>query len=535
MKLRITKLNYNSSTFKSYNNNIILLIIGGQSNVGTDPATGRIPYTNMPDLLKQAYTNVYSYQLASGFPTGFTLYQANSGREMGWLDYLLYRLSLVYKEVYFVKRGLGGSILGTGGTLYPKSEFINKANSAITMMNSSFGVNNYKKVFLWGQGETDALTQTNADNYESNLSDWFTQMRTDVGDYPIIFNSVGDLQVTDFPFVSTVQQAQINNVSERNLLVTTGKAELLARFDNTTPYTLRDYSHFNAEAAQTIGIGYVNKLVDLLSFPLINNDKPLLISAEIDNSNPYQIILTFDKSLASIYPRKEAFTITPYRTIFENNYTAGAVEKTITISNNKMYINVAESFYTTDDVTLVYSKANNSASNIQGVNGQEIDDFEVSVTNGSAAVTSGYTNIKTYDWSAGLDGWAATAALTATGGVTYEGKTNCVSLEVVAGGTQQFYAASQVISAGTKYVYSFEEFVPVNVGFKQYQQLALSEKIPNPVIFIERTYQIKRGEWVKREIEFTSASTTARPQIELTGLLTGKTIYIRNFQINRVN
>ena len=52
----------------------------------------------------------------------------------------------------------------------------------------------YDIIGMWGQGETDGITQVNADAYAVNLSTWFGEWRTNIQTMPIVFNKLSDEQ-----------------------------------------------------------------------------------------------------------------------------------------------------------------------------------------------------------------------------------------------------------------------------------------------------------------------------------------------------
>ncbi len=164
-------------------NSSILLYIGGQSNSGTDPNTGRVDASLMPSYLKQVYSNVFFFDIALGGTGVFAPYDATAGNQMGWIDQVVYALSFVYQNVYVVKRAVGGTKIAPPTNdmdSYPRADFKTRANAAKVIMNGLYGSGGFDKIMLWNQGETDGLNEANSLAYQVNLSNWMAEVRTEV-------------------------------------------------------------------------------------------------------------------------------------------------------------------------------------------------------------------------------------------------------------------------------------------------------------------------------------------------------------------
>jgi hypothetical protein len=150
-----------------------LFLIGGQSNVGDAPATGRVAYNLMPSYLAAPQENVKRWNGSI-----FTTYTHPNATQWGWMNEFLYRCSeRLGKSIYFYKYGAGGTQLASGGpyTQYNKATLKTNGLNAINSFKSQFPLGIV--VFLWCQGYTDGLNEANSLAYGDNLEDWYTEVR----------------------------------------------------------------------------------------------------------------------------------------------------------------------------------------------------------------------------------------------------------------------------------------------------------------------------------------------------------------------
>ncbi len=150
MRAKLYK-SYKSSTL----NDTLVIYIGGQSNAGTDPHTGKIAPTDMPSHLKITYTNVFFWDIADVFTGTFAPYTAGSNN-MGYIDQMLYILSKVYSNIYVIKRSVGGTKLSTIGNpdSFQRSDFKLRSIWGKDAIEKTVGCN-YDAINIWDQCESD--------------------------------------------------------------------------------------------------------------------------------------------------------------------------------------------------------------------------------------------------------------------------------------------------------------------------------------------------------------------------------------------
>lgn len=131
--------------------------------------------------------------------------------------------SMPGKKIAFIKVAKSGTYLGkatewlppssnngTGGTYY--QSMMTSIDAALKAFNSAFDTTQYAPKwagFVWLQGEFDAMDQTLADKYETNLTNLIKDIRTKTGvnDFPIILPMI-DVQ-SRWTYNSKVRAADI--------------------------------------------------------------------------------------------------------------------------------------------------------------------------------------------------------------------------------------------------------------------------------------------------------------------------------------
>jgi hypothetical protein len=131
--------------------------------------------------------------------------------------------SMTGKKIALIKISKGGTYLGkaaewlppssnngTGGTLY--QSMMGSIDAALKAFNSAFDTTQYAPKwagFVWLQGEFDAMDQTIANKYETNLTNLIKDIRTKTGaaDLPVILPMI-DVQ-SNWQYNSIVRAADI--------------------------------------------------------------------------------------------------------------------------------------------------------------------------------------------------------------------------------------------------------------------------------------------------------------------------------------
>ncbi len=165
--------------------------------------------------------------------------------------------SMPGKKIAFIKDAINGSPLGqssgwlppssnsgTGGTLY--KNMIAHLDAAIKSFGTAFDTAQYTPRwagFVWLQGETDAMTQSLANAYETNLGNLIKDIRAKVAtpDLPVILPLITTLSI--WTYNAKVRGADL--VMKQNL----ENVDTLETKDYPTP----DGMHYNAAGQLKIG------------------------------------------------------------------------------------------------------------------------------------------------------------------------------------------------------------------------------------------------------------------------------------------
>lgn len=197
-----------------------VFIFAGQSNVDA--------FLQIADLeaeYQQIYRGVNFYQHSSSknvkfVPLNHTSnpdFQAPNQTNRYALQFYLYPelKTLLGKDIFIVHHAQGATSLATDwlsttvGSYY--SDLVFKTKATINAITDADGFSPSVKFFYWGQGETDAANSTNANNYQTNLTNLINNFRTAVGvaDLPVLIGRINSgIDAATYPFWETVRTAQ---------------------------------------------------------------------------------------------------------------------------------------------------------------------------------------------------------------------------------------------------------------------------------------------------------------------------------------
>jgi hypothetical protein len=506
----------------------ILVLIGGQSNSGTDPATGRVPYADMPTYLQATPTNIKWVNVVA---SNYVLqdWTPDPAQQWGWLNQNLYTLTQEYTNVIYSKRGLGGTtILPEHLGNYPRADFISKMLYGIAQADSAWGVGNYDVVMLWNQGETNGSTLADAQVYESALKEWFLEARGMTVNIPIIYNKMGKLQNQAFPFiVSNIQPAQTNvSLFDFRNKIVTGESDTLWELQDLT----NDTSHYNRAGAITLGTNFSDKIFEVLNRTKTFNSPPVLVSATIPVGGA-TIVLTYNKALnPAVVPFWRDFVI-----------GTGTTRKVIStaISGSTCVLTVSERFYGTGNETLTYYRCNSLENCIMDEYGNRAMSFRsIIVSNSSGVTTPTYSNRYTSNFGAGVDGWIPiNANTTVNAPETIAGVTNSLKVTLTSTTNPIIYKTSVLTgTSGHSYRARLSIYVPSAYWGNGVSINSITLKSSGALFYNMYTQLrslITADKWIDLEYTFTTANTDTQLRFEGQGVL-GTVFYVRNIVIDRI-
>jgi len=222
-----------------------LYIFLGQSNV-----EGRVLVGLLPPELQGVQSKVFEFDGASNFvaydPT--KLPNGNPKTYASFIPYLMNKLKTYHNDnVYFSQTYLSGSQLEPGGIPYPSyptAQALNETQAAINKLVADGKTVNVN--VIWVHGYTDALELAMANNYQTNLTNWFSSLRTITGVDNIHYNLL-NINASP-PFVSTIRTAQNNLAGGNNILY------------NFDTYGF-DGAHYTQEGNVQISDAFFNELI----------------------------------------------------------------------------------------------------------------------------------------------------------------------------------------------------------------------------------------------------------------------------------
>ncbi|MFN3753306.1 hypothetical protein [Flavobacterium sp.] len=506
----------------------ILVLIGGQSNSGTDPATGRVPYADMPTYLQGTPTNI---KFVNVVMSAYALqdWSPDPANQWGYLNQILYNLSNEYTNVIFSKRAIGGTDILPGHLgNYNRDDFKAKSLYAISQADSQWGAGNYDVVVLWNLGETNGATLVGAQVFEDASKEWFLELRSQVVNLPIIYNKIGTLQRQSFPYiVSNIQPSQYNLslFDFRNKLVT-GESDSKWELQDITG----DTSHYNKSGAITLGNNFTEKIFEVLEREKTNNIPPVLVSVTCTNASPNQVILTYDKTLnPAVSPFWKDFVLSGTRKVISTS-----------ISGSTCILNLSEPFYNSGStITLTYYRCDNTESSIQDLFGNKAIGFtSVPIVSTVTTGTPTYTNRYTSNFSAGVDGWTGDANTTPSAPETIDGVSNALKVLLNGDTTPLVYKTGVLTGTiGHTYRVKFSIYVPeayfgngVSVSSINLKTSAETFSFLYPQL---RGY-LMANKWLNLEFTFTTATTGTQLRFEGVGVL-GSSFYLKNIVVDKIN
>lgn len=201
-----------------------IFINAGQSNVD-----GARPIAELPAQYQQTYTRTKFYRRSADntftfIPLDWTVEESFKAGNLTIGSYYADQFflfpqiqALLNKDIYVVHHALGGTALNiewkptaTVGNLY--KELIFKIKSTINMYTDTDGVAPNFRFMYWGQGENDARTQIAADAYQTNLTNFINNIRSQTGltNLPFLIGRLnsGIAASGPYDFWATVRAAQ---------------------------------------------------------------------------------------------------------------------------------------------------------------------------------------------------------------------------------------------------------------------------------------------------------------------------------------
>lgn len=503
----------------------ILVLVGGQSNSGTDPATGRVPYADMPSYLTATPTNIQWVNIVSSVYT-LQSWTPDPAQQWGWLNQTLFTLSQEYSNVIWSKRGLGGTtILPERLGNYPRANFKAQTLYTIAQADAAWGAGTYDVVMLWNQGETNGATLADAQVYEAALKEWFLEARSSTVNIPIIYNKMGRLQVQAFPYIiSDIQPAQLNTslYDFRNKLIT-GESNTAWELQDL----LGDTSHYNKAGAITLGANFTDRIFETLERTKTNNSPPVLVSATIPAGGA-TIVLTYNKTLNP--------AVAPFWRDFVLNSTKKVVSTAI--SGSTCVLTVSEPFYGTGSQLLTYYRSSNFEGAIMDEFGNKAKSFtDVTVTNSSGITTPTYTNKYTSNFAT-VDGWTGDANCTPTGAETIGGVTNCLKVLLNGDATPLIYHTAVLTgTSGHSYRVKMSIYVPLAYWGNGSSVNSISFKSSGALIhnvYTELRGALLADKWIDLEYTWTQSNTDTQIRFEGQGVM-GTAFYVKNIVVDKIN
>lgn len=512
-----------------------LFIMGGQSNEGTDTtpgseATGQVPYAQIPAYLANAPPNIKFMKVITGVPT-VTTWTVNASVAWGWWNQVLHNASPIWDTILYAKRAVGGTtLLPSGGGTYNRDNFKTIANDGITAANARWGAGNYNIFVFWGLCESNGLSQSDAEDFEDALIEWFDEIRSDVTRAPIIVKKFEKYADIDFQYgVPYVQTSQVNAVAatERAYLVS-GTSTAFSLQDSSN----NDYSHIDPSGAITLGNYMLDKALTLIKAQKVDHTSPVLQSAVISSGTPNKIVLTYDESLNN--------TVKPFWKDFTTTGTVSSDRKvtSVSITGSTATLTFSENFYSGETVTLTYTKKQYYENCIQDFYGNEAVNFSSqSVTNNSSTSNPSYTSIYTSNFSSGVDSWGAVSSSCTLASVDGIDGQNDV-LEVTASSTSVSCFRSVTLVNGGLYR------VRVSVNVPELLQVSGSASNSYDLRLLHGTsttiaplYQYRRRNvvtgWDAYEFTFT-AGATGQIRFQLANVTIAQKFYFVNYQLTRI-
>ncbi|MEO1740799.1 MAG: sialate O-acetylesterase [Cyanobacteria bacterium J06629_9] len=241
-------------------NEVSVFLIGGQSNAVGEGSLN----SELPANLQGLHPDVQIWQDAPS-PAFVNLQPGFAGYFGGASDGDGFGLELGFgyginghtdEEVYIIKYALGGTDLAVdwnpSGNNNQHDAFVSRVSAALAQLNSA-GIHYDIEAMLWMQGEADSIFESQANAYETNLTNFIADMRVRYGaDLDFVIGRIHDaMPWTPLGHVDVVRTAQTNVAA----------ADPLTHWINTDGYSLTaDNVHFDSDGHLNLGYGFANAL-----------------------------------------------------------------------------------------------------------------------------------------------------------------------------------------------------------------------------------------------------------------------------------
>ena len=235
----------------------LLITRWGQSNqVGVAPIA-QLPYSNWN-------TEIKGFKAVNNYPTwDNTIFGSSSSFDNRFYfgaDWSFsYKLQpYINKRIYINKHALGSTSVydnwKPGATLYDTAW--TRLGQVVNDMNTILGAGNWDHVFMWNQGENDAMDATKSSAYYTGLKLLFDNVvNTYAPKYAVITKTAPELP-SGYPYITTVRAAQ---------------DAVIASFNNPKYITvdtngIHDSTqlHFDANGYEEVGLREFNALKAIL-------------------------------------------------------------------------------------------------------------------------------------------------------------------------------------------------------------------------------------------------------------------------------
>ena len=166
----------------------------------------------------------------------------------------------------------GTSLAENWNTTHPNNYMFSKFKEAIDDAKSKLTTAGYTynvKGMVWLQGETDSQDTTNTSNYQTNMNNFISEIRTHLNlpNLPVVL--VGIKNNTN---ATTITNANTINTSLKNIANTDRHIGYV--FDNS--WGQRDNLHYNTSGQQAIGVAVADEMINAIAGipfnPFLSND-----------------------------------------------------------------------------------------------------------------------------------------------------------------------------------------------------------------------------------------------------------------------
>ena len=451
----------------------LVLYCAGQSNMGTDPEWGRVVWDSLPSYYKQNYSNVFFYnQAGSSFNYELAPIILNpfSGTMGGWLNQYIHVMasSANYDNIYMCKRSVGGTTISTvgAGDSYPRSDLYSYATQLKRKMDSVLGVNNHDQLVVMDQCESDALNQTRAENYYTNLKAFRWEFIANTGVKARWVIKRLSSQTKDFTYRTQVQRGQDSlqlMIPDSVSVVNTNNIRHLG-FGTRNPVPGNgDFSHYSREGSIAVGNLMAEKSLLMLNKNKREIGRPYLLAATVSTTGD-SLVLKYSKPLNT--------GVKPFWAQFK---VGTKCWRAVQVTNDTIILRPTVPFYSGISYTFQYKADSFFIENVQDMVGNRtLSDSNRTITNNCTITQPTVTSLYTSNFAtlgsnpADLENfYTGTNGATLTTGITSpSGTTGCVKMQLTAGSNNRFYKWQTTgIVTGSVYRVAFNIEVPDTYSF----------------------------------------------------------------------